>query len=59
MAGKISKNKKQTKTTDAERATKRKARVGANSFCNLCDHSDPFDGAFSSYKLLSKILKLI
>ncbi len=53
MAGKISKNKKQTKT--AERGTARKQRAGTNPFCNIRDHFDPFDGALGSYKLLGTL----
>ena len=54
MAGKISKNKKQTKPTESRARNKAKSKFGANSFCDIRDHSDPFDGSLGSYKLLDR-----
>jgi hypothetical protein len=47
------KNKKTNKNHRGGTRNKTKGKIGSNLFCIVRDHPDPFDGALSSFEILS------
>jgi hypothetical protein len=48
------KHKEQETNKNSRRSNKTSEPLGADLFCDLCDHPDPFNGALGSFKILAK-----